>query len=72
VLLVVNSFYDIESVKPGDTVRIKVPKKVGIPSPITDNLQIVRVRYRPDKIEVELEEQTRSFARELKQIVTPS
>jgi hypothetical protein len=70
VLLVVNSFYDLESIKPGETVRVILPKRVGSPAPITDNLQIVRVVYRPDKVEIETEEQTRSFVREIKNLIS--
>lgn len=52
--IVINDTYDIESIKPGDTCKIRnLPTSS---STFTDNMQIVRINYSPTRIELQLEE----------------
>lgn len=61
--LTVNAQFDIESVKVGDTCKIRNLSTDSIT--FTDNMQIVSIRYEWDQITIELEEISTKFGIEL-------
>lgn len=65
--LVINSTYDLESIRVGDTCRILNLKKGS--TVLSDNLQIVSVQYTPDRCTLQLES-VRSFGRELQKFIS--
>lgn len=66
--LVVNSQYDIETIKVGDTCKIRNLSTAS--TTFTDNMQIVSVRYEWDRVTLELEDLTGKFAVELAKSVS--
>lgn len=65
--VVINSNYDLESIKVGDTCKIQNMSKNQ--TTFNDNMLIVSVAYNFDKVTIELEEQTK-FSLELKQFIS--
>jgi hypothetical protein len=65
--LVVNSNYNLESIKPGDTCKIK-NWKLG-DELFGDNMQIVSLNYSLDRVELELEASRRSFGKEIEKLI---
>lgn len=66
--LIINSAYDIESVKAGDTCTVR-NLKLGS-TLFGDNMQIVKVKYYWDKIEITLEAIRSDFGVELTNFIT--
>lgn len=64
--LVVNSNYDIESIRPGDTCKIR-NWKLG-DDLFGDNMQIVSIDYSLDKIVLELESSRRNLGEEVQKL----
>lgn len=65
--LIINSSYDIESIKVGDTCTVTNFKKDT--SPLPSNLQIVSIRYSPEFATLELGDANANFQREFTEAV---
>jgi len=63
----VNANYDIESIKPGDTITVS-NFKLGS-SPFPTNLQITALAYSPDGVDLELEEVNATLAAQIKETI---
>ena len=67
VVIRINSEYDIETIKPGDTCKVRNYNSTS--TVFQDNMQIVKVYYSPDFVTLELEEFTRDFGKVLQDFV---
>ena len=67
--IVVNSNYDIESIQPGDTCKVRNLKKGSIT--LDDNMLIVGVQYAWDRVTIQLSELDGKFGVELNNFINP-
>lgn len=65
--IVVNSEYDFESIKPGDTCKVRNYKKGSVV--LNDNMLIVGVTYTPELCTLELEGKRYDLTKEIKEVV---
>lgn len=67
--LKINSLYDIETIKPGDTCKIRNIKSGQ--ATFTDNMQIYSVKYTPDFVILELAQINNNFGIQINEFVNP-
>lgn len=64
--IVVNASYDIESIKPGDTITVNGLRG---DSPFADNMMVTSVEYSPDEATIECERTVATLADQLKKTI---
>jgi hypothetical protein len=66
--LIINNFYDIETIAVGDTCKVKGVNKDSVL--FSDNMQIVSVDYDPSSVSLELEEISTNFGNEMENFIS--